>query len=275
MELEQLQNYVPWINYFVDRRCFPDWEIIKQKIQFHDLTFVVEGKSTYYVNDVQYDVEAGDVIYIPLGNVREAYTDKENPMHSYAFNFNWEPGSPTPLPLQTVTKNVITNEIYGYIKQFTQVWMGKQPGYILQSRALFMLILHRLLVNSYLQNSHQSDQRINRILEYVSEHYPEELHLSDMAKLVNLHPVYLGKLFKKNTGYSFKEYVNLIRINHAEMLLSTGGFSVTQIADRCGFHDISYFSNVFKAIKGYPPSARRNEWLFLSKTKYVTFNNET
>lgn len=257
LDLEQQQYCVPDIHYFVDRRCFPDWEIVKQTIDFHDLTFVVEGKSNYYVNGVQYTVEAGDMVFIPKGNVREAHTFKESPMHSYAFNFNWLPhGGPDALPFQTVTKNLITSELLGYINQFTQVWMGKQPGYVMQSRALFMLILHRLLTIAHRKGAHnQVDQRVNRVLEYMIEHYSEDLDLTGMAKIVNLHSVYLGKLFKKNTGYSFKEYLNLIRINHAEMLLSTGGFSVTQVADRCGFHDISYFSNVFKSIKGYPPSS--------------------
>ena len=75
-----------------------------------------------------------------------------------------------------------------------------------------------------------------------------------MAEIVGLHRVYLGKLFKNNMGCSFKEYLNMIRINNAEMLLTTGGFSVTQVAERCGFRDVSYFSNVFKLVKGYPPS---------------------
>jgi len=196
---------IPDVVFFVDRRCFPNWEIIKQTIDFHDLTFVVEGKSNYYVNGVKHTVEAGDVVYIPVGSVREAHTFKENPAHSYAFNFKWLPNENTePLPLQTVTKNVITNEL--------------------------------------------------QVLVYVAEHYAEELDLAGMAEIVGLHPVYLGKLFKKNMGYSFKEHLNMIRINHAEMLLSTGGFSVTQVAERCGFRDISYFSNVFKSVKGYPPS---------------------
>ncbi len=186
--------------------------------------------------------------------MREAHTFKENPAHSYAFNFKWLPNENTePLPLQTVTKNVITNELIGYFKQFTHVWMSRQPGYLMQARALFMLILHRLLSNIR-RDSARADQRVNQVLVYVAEHYAEELDLAGMAEIVGLHPVYLGKLFKKNMGYSFKEHLNMIRINHAEMLLSTGGFSVTQVAERCGFRDISYFSNVFKSVKGYPPS---------------------
>jgi len=253
-EFERLQDMIPDVVFFVDRRCFPNWEIIKQTIDFHDLTFVVEGKSNYYVNGVKHTVEAGDVVYIPVGSVREAHTFKENPAHSYAFNFKWLPNENTePLPLQTVTKNVITNELIGYFKQFTHVWMSRQPGYLMQARALFMLILHRLLSNIR-RDSARADQRVNQVLVYVAEHYAEELDLAGMAEIVGLHPVYLGKLFKKNMGYSFKEHLNMIRINHAEMLLSTGGFSVTQVAERCGFRDISYFSNVFKSVKGYPPS---------------------
>ncbi len=145
------------------------------------------------------------------------------------------------------------DELIGYFKQFTHVWMSRQPGYLMQARALFMLILHRLLSNIR-RDSARADQRVNQVLVYVAEHYAEELDLAGMAEIVGLHPVYLGKLFKKNMGYSFKEHLNMIRINHAEMLLSTGGFSVTQVAERCGFRDISYFSNVFKSVKGYPPS---------------------
>jgi len=257
LNMEQLQYKVPGVVHFVDRKCFPEWKIEKDVIPFHDLTFVVEGKSNYYVNGVQYTVEAGDVIYIPLGSEREAHTLKESPMHSYAFNFNWLPaGSPDALPLEIVTKNIITSDIVNYIRQFKHVWMRRQLGYIMQSRALFMMIMHQVMTNFYRQEAAiRSDKRINQVLDYIMEHYSEELDLSKMAEIVKLHPVYLGKLFKSNTGSSFKEYLNQLRVNQAEMLLSTGGFSVTEVAERCGFHDISYFSKVFKAIKGYSPSS--------------------
>ncbi|WEK54373.1 MAG: AraC family transcriptional regulator [Candidatus Cohnella colombiensis] len=255
-EFERLQDLVPDVVFFVDRRCFPDWEIVNQTIDFHDLTCIVEGKSYYYVNGVKHTIEAGDIIYIPVGSVREAHTSKENPMHSYAFNFKWLPNENTePLPLQTVTKNVITSELIGYFKQFTHVWLSKQPGYVMQARALFMLIIHRLLTITNRDTAlMRADKRVNLVLAYVAEHYSEELDLAGLAEIVGLHRVYLGKLFKKNMGCSFNEYLNMIRINNAEMLLTTGGFSVTQVAERCGFHDISYFSNVFKSVKGYPPS---------------------
>jgi AraC-like DNA-binding protein len=50
------------------------------------------------------------------------------------------------------------------------------------------------------------------------------------------------------------------------MMLSSGDFTVSETAERCGFRDISYFSNMFKLLKGYPPSA------VLRKTGLSLFN---
>ncbi|WP_248930343.1 helix-turn-helix transcriptional regulator [Paenibacillus hamazuiensis] len=258
INMELYEQIVPSCFLFVDRRCFPDWEIIKQKIDFHDLTFVVEGKANYYVNGEKHTVEAGDMIYIPEGNLRQAHTFKESPMHSYAFNFYMHPDNGLHLPFETVTKKHITVEILSYIREFTQVWMSKQPGYQMHARGLLTLIIHRLLTISFHQTSSvHADNRINKVKGYIIDHYSEDLDLSSVAGIVNLHPVYLSKLFKANTNYSFKEFLNLIRINNAEMMLRAGGFSVSEVAERCGFRDISYFSNVFKAIKGFPPSTLR------------------
>lgn len=258
MDIEKYTFLVPNIFLFIERRCFPDWVIIKNQNFFHDLTFVVEGKANYFVNGVKYTVEAGDLIYIPSGSTREAHTFKENPMHAYPFNFHWlEPNNHVHLPFGVITKNLITKEILDYIREFKQVWMNRQPFYSIQARALFESILYRLLSNYYRQSTSPVDPRIKKVMGYITDHYSEEITISDLADMVGLNPVYLGKLFKQNTGSTCKEYTNRIRINNAEMMLSSGDFTVTETAERCGFHDISYFSNLFKAMKGYPPSAAK------------------
>lgn len=258
-ELQIYQYLTPYVFLFADRRCYPDWGITRRLNGFHDLTFVIDGRACYIINDVEYQVEAGDVVYIPEGCIREAYTYADSPMHAYPFNFHWaEPNNHVHLPFGYVNKNLITKEILDYIRDFKQVWMNQQPLYQLHARAIFELILHRLLANYYRRSASIIDPRIKKVMTYVSDHYSENISINDLAQMVDLHPVYLGKLFKQNTGYSFKEYVNRIRINNAEMMLSAGDFTVTETAERCGFNDISYFSNLFKSLKGYPPSAVRS-----------------
>lgn len=90
MDIGKYENLVPNVFLFVDRRSFPDWEITRSKIDFHDLTFIVEGKSNYFINGEKFTVEAGDMLYAPSGSIREAQTFKEAPMRSFAFNFFWE-----------------------------------------------------------------------------------------------------------------------------------------------------------------------------------------
>lgn len=258
MELEYHPQLVPNIFLFAYRRCHPDWTIQRAVIDFHDLTFVVKGKAEYWINGEKYTAEAGDLIYVPEGSVREAYTYKETPMHAYPFNFHWaEPYNHVHLPFGVITKKLVTKEIYGYIYEFNQVWMSKQPFYMFKARALFELILHQLLHNYYRQSTTQIDPRIQKLTAYITEHYFEEITIRDLAEMVNLHPVYLGKLFKQHTGVTYKEYLNRVRINHAEMMLSEGNLTVTEAAELCGFNDISYFSNVFKEMKGYPPSVAK------------------
>lgn len=258
MNTEKYQYLVPYVFLFAERRCYPDWVIERRLNNFHDLTFVVGGKACYIVNGVEYIVEAGDVIYIPSGSTREAYTFQELPMVAYPFNFHWaEPNNHIPLPLQVVNKNLISKEILDYIREFKQVWMNQQPFYQIQARGIFEVIIARLLSNYYRMSDAYTDPRIKKITSYIADHYSENITIKDLAEMVDLHPVYLGKLFKQYTGSTFKEYLNRIRINNAEMMLSSGGFTVTETAERCGFYDISYFSNLFKAMKGYPPSAAR------------------
>ncbi len=255
-ELQKYQYLVPYVFLFADRRCYPDWIISERRNSFHDLTFVVGGKACYIVNGKEHIVEAGDMIYVPAGSVRAAYTFKDQPMHAYPFNFHWaEPNNHIPLPFGIVTKNMITKEILDYIREFKQVWMNQQPLYTVQARAIFELIIHRLLINYYRKSTNIIDLRIKKVMSYISDHYSENITITEMAEMVGLHPVYFGKLFKQNTGLTFKEYVNRIRINNAEMMLSSGDFTVTETAERCGFSDIFYFSNLFKSLKGYPPSA--------------------
>jgi YesN/AraC family two-component response regulator len=78
--------------------------------------------------------------------------------------------------------------------------------------------------------------------------------LEDVAEILNLNPVYTGSYFKKRTGYSIKQYINHVRINQAKNLLASGDYTVTEVAQMCGYHDIFYFSKVFKQIEGVSPS---------------------
>ena len=91
------------------------------------------------------------------------------------------------------------------------------------------------------------------IREMVAQHYMEHISLNDAAKLVDLNPVYLSVLFKKETGINFKDYVTNVRIDKAKELLRQGE-TISRIAELVGYQDTKYFSRLFAKVVGVNPT---------------------
>lgn len=99
---------------------------------------------------------------------------------------------------------------------------------------------------------------IQNALHFITNNYAYRITLSDVASEAHLNPAYFSSLFKQITGISFKEYLNLIRIEESKRLLTKTEFSIVDIAMGIGFEDQSYFSKVFKKYTGLTPKQFRN-----------------
>lgn len=103
----------------------------------------------------------------------------------------------------------------------------------------------------------QNNELIRKAMIYISKHFNEPLNLEDVAMHVHLHPSYFSTMFKQSIGSSFKEYLNMVRIEESKRLLSNTDFSIIDIAIAIGFEDQSYFSKVFKKYTGLTPKQFR------------------
>lgn len=83
-----------------------------------------------------------------------------------------------------------------------------------------------------------------------------EYQLDEVIRSLPFHPDYLRKLFKKEVGMSPLEYLIELRMKTAERLLTlwAAGYTITQIAEMCGFDNSLYFSRVFKKYYGCSPT---------------------
>lgn len=105
--------------------------------------------------------------------------------------------------------------------------------------------------------SSKSNDTIKSAIRYISSNYALDITLQDVAAQVHLNPSYFSSLFKQSTGSSFKEYLNMVRIEESKRLLSNTDYSVIDIAIAVGFEDQSYFSKVFKKYTGFTPKQYR------------------
>ncbi|MDQ0150547.1 AraC family transcriptional regulator [Eubacterium multiforme] len=100
---------------------------------------------------------------------------------------------------------------------------------------------------------------INIALQYIDKHYKERITLEDTAKVCNFSIYYFSKLFKKDVGMKFIDYVNIYKIEKAKYMLENTDISIFNIALELGYDESSYFSKVFKKIVGITPSEYRNK----------------
>ena len=98
---------------------------------------------------------------------------------------------------------------------------------------------------------------VQKSVDYIFEHYTEDISMNEVATKINFSPTYFSRLFKKETGHSFVSYLTLVRILRSIKLLRQNDQSIEQIAMEIGFNTPNYFSATFKKEIGLSPSQYR------------------
>ena len=99
---------------------------------------------------------------------------------------------------------------------------------------------------------------IRRVHYYMEKNFDKDLKLEHIARTFNYNSAYLGKLFRRETGESFNNALDVIRIANARRMLEETDLKVYQISERVGYSSIDYFYMKFKKHVGVSPKEYRN-----------------
>jgi len=85
-------------------------------------------------------------------------------------------------------------------------------------------------------------------MDYLCKNFSDsELTVSHLSQISHVSECYFRRIFKEKYGMAPKEYITSLRINKAKQLLKEGNLSVSEIASKCGFSNVFYFSRAFKS----------------------------
>ena len=128
--------------------------------------------------------------------------------------------------------------------------------------------VYDLLHNIERKDRTRASQHIARVQEYILENYSDStLSLESVAERIGITSSYLSRLFKKETGSSFVDYVNTVRVQKAKFLLAQSELKIKDIAYQTGFHSIQNFFRIFKRMTGDPRvNIGLNKRTFLDRT---------
>lgn len=106
-----------------------------------------------------------------------------------------------------------------------------------------------------------SDGIADRIIDYMQQHLDQNITLDLLSQTMNYSTAYLSRLIKKNTGQSFSDLLQDMRLKKSQELLQQTDDRISDIAAKTGYNDVSYFIANFKKKTGVTPK----EWRSLSK----------
>lgn len=158
------------------------------------------------------------------------------------------------------------SDLAGHIMRVCEELETKGRGYELAVKAEILYILVnllrgcdvRILTNSEKEAKLKNNSRIRTAIDFIDNHYAEEIHVDEVAEAVFVSKFYLCKLFKKNLGQTVIQYVHDVRLGHARKLLEESDYSISQIASMVGFNDFNYFSRIYRRKMCETPSQTRN-----------------
>lgn len=126
-----------------------------------------------------------------------------------------------------------------------------------QALQLFIQVMHTLFahINGNVEDFHS--RILQDVLDYINLHYNEKLTLELISEKTHLSVNYFCKIFKEQTGDTFINYLNKVRIHASVNLLQTTLLKTYEIAEQVGFSDYHYFCKTFKKYTGLTPSQMR------------------
>ncbi len=250
---------------------------------FHDFVEIViieDGHGVQDINGELYSLKAGD-IFVIQNQTRHYFTDYANLkiiniMFTPALLKQSErflrriPGFNTIFTIEPRLRKEhnFRNHLYlsrpqihtllELLQKMDRELKDRSAGYEAAVPALLLEVVVYLSRN-FQEKEHQSvaPLRLGKLLSLLEHKFNEDWTLARMAELCFMSVNNLLRLFRMVTGTSPVAYLLKLRLVQSRKLLLESDLSITEIADRCGFHDSNYFSKKFTACYGMPPRKYR------------------
>lgn len=234
---------------------------------------IIGGTARFNIDNHVYDVKKGDILIISPFVLHNAtiYAGMEFEHYCLCFDLKMISNEKLRDALESGRKrmhcflrdHVISRQLFNHIEQVFQIHSKQNNGWELQVTGHLSLMLGLLdEYGCYSDATNHDGDDINRqIIDYIDNNYDKNISSASLASALFISKSYFCRIFKKNFGCHFQQYLCLYRMEKAKRLLRMTQKPVADIAMETGFTSFSYFSKMFKAQLQMTPSEYRKSTL--------------
>lgn len=255
-----------------------------------ECAYAAEGECTFLIGSERYHLKTGEGIFIIPGilhAVADPLTDStmtehsKGLLHSMCFHPRLVGASPESVFWQNYIQPLITDvstpvlhfgqdipwqqQAIQAIENTWQSCVSDKPGFELEVRNHLSQLTLLLTANKPAPLTRPSEktlrdaERIKTMLQYIHDHYSEELNTAAIAGSALISASECLRCFRGTIGTTPIQYVKQYRIQQASRLLTTTKLKIIDIGTMCGFQEMSYFAKTFREIMGCTPKEYRKK----------------
>ena len=250
----------------------------------YEVMYVVHGHAIFHIDGEMVEARSGDTLFIPPNCLHGGYNASNDEFEYVAMvvrpDFLLPPGSDPeyvrflspflsnqlrlPYVQKASTDNAVLLRrlILEAVQEFENGLPLRDPLF-----RCYLQILLGTTARSHLPRQLETRrssslpthhiESLKRLIQYIENNYAEQISVEYAARMVNLSTFHFCKIFKRMTGRTLVDFVNLYRVNQATALLRETTLTIADIAEKVGCCNANYFSKMYFRYKGISPSTAR------------------
>ncbi|MCY9669192.1 AraC family transcriptional regulator [Paenibacillus alginolyticus] len=278
---------------FAMTRCFHDDHNMPtdHSHDFIELVYLVSGNADHVFEGEAYPIKAGDVFIINPGEVHTYRTLPGERIEIINCLFTPELIHESLLKELGVSQSMdyfyvhpfldkrerfhhrlnlhsaAAGRVLQLMESIMAEWENRRSGYLTVIKLQMLQLL--IVLSRYYGTSSNVKKRsprvasehsllVRRITGFLERHFDKKLAITTLCEMFNISSRQLNRVFKQETGVTVTERIHQIRIDRAKQYLDEGDDKVIHVAQRVGYEDPAFFTQLFRRLVGCPPGQYRD-----------------
>ena len=238
-------------------------EVTSRSPHGHDdleLGVIMEGSVTIFLEQESFLLHKGDIFLINRHQVHSLYrTNEKNLILAFQLHTEFYRQLDYSLEYLRFENNILHSGtvhrmLLPLFYECASIYFQDLTFCALKCSGIMLDILYQLANGTHCHiatekesvSAYHNTMRLNRIMDYINEHYTEHISLQELSALENVTDYHLSHFIKKMLGMSFQEYVSHLRFRHALTLMRKTNLNILDICMESGFSSSRYLNQMFE-----------------------------